>query len=96
MRKLVSSKCVDPEQQDPPKPVTIDWPRCRRILELFAAIAVVEPAFPLLAMPPPVATDGSHGMTAIAATAVIRKLRFIQSPDPCIHRGADEHHGSLP
>jgi hypothetical protein len=87
MRKLVSSKCVGPKQQDPPKPVTTEWPRCGRIPEPFAAIAIAEPDFPPLATPPPVATVGSHGMTAIAATAVVRRLRFIQSPDSCVHRG---------
>src|SRR5262249_27029958 len=86
MRKLASSKRVDPKQQDPPTPVTTDWPRCGRILEPFAAIAVVEPPSPPLATPPPVTTAGSNGITATAATAVVRGHRFIQSPDPCIHR----------
>src|SRR5215471_17870462 len=95
MRKLASSKRVDPKQQDPPTPVTTDWPRCGRILEPFAPIAVVEPAFPPLATPPPVATAGSHGMTAIAATAVVRRHRFIQSPDRASTAVAEEHHGFL-
>ena len=84
MRKLASSKRVDPKQQDPPTPVTTDWPRCSRILEPLAAIAVVEPAFPPLATAPPVATAGSHGRTAIAATAEVRRLRFIRSRFPAL------------
>src|SRR5262245_18939588 len=84
MRKLASSKRVDPRQQDPPTPVTTDWPQCSRILEPLAAIAIMEPTFPLLATPPPVATAGSHGRTAIAATAEVRRLRSIRSRFPAL------------
>src|SRR5262249_46625458 len=72
------------KQQDPPTPATTDWPRCSRIPEPLAAIAVVELAFPPLAAPPPVATAGSHGRTAIAATAEIRRLRLIRSRFPAL------------
>src|SRR5262249_60060093 len=72
------------KQQDPPTPVTTDWPRCSCIPEPLAAIAVVEPAFPPLATPPPVATAGSHGRPAIAATAEVRRLRLIRSRFPAL------------